>query len=280
MTAAIPTTATVNLADNDEPAIASRIVSYRVTSVPIAGRWYGPGEQIQFTIEFSLPVTVVGAPELEFTVHTSASGFPTERASYLSGSGSNMLVFAYTVGTDYDDTNGIAWKGRSLRLGGGVDKIIGLDNSLDADLRHNPHVPIADHRIDQNPRLVSYEVTSDPTHGTDSDTYGKGDAITIDLVFNQPVTVHGAPEVHLNVGSGPDIASYVNGSGTNTLEFAYTVLAADKDGNGIHLYSTPFFIGAGDSIVGAANNLPAVKLSTAGSGGAQPGHKVDGSITN
>ena len=211
---------------------------------------------------------------------TAASLLPKERASYLSGSGSKMLVFAYTVGTDYDDTRGIEWKGRSLRLVGGVDKIIGLDNSLDADLRHLSHVPIVGHRIDQNPRLVSYEVTSDPAHGTDSDTYGAGDAITIALVFNQPVTVTGAPEVHLNVGSGPDIASYVRGSGTNTLVFSYTVLAADKDSNGIHLYSTPFFTDTGDSIVGTANNLPAVKHSLAGSGGAQPGHKVDGSITN
>ena len=278
VTAARSTTATVNLANNDAPAVASRLVSYRVTSVPIAGRWYGPGEQIQFTIGFSLPVTVVGAPELEFTVRTLLHN--KERASYLSGSGSNMLVFAYTVGTDYDDTRGIAWGGRSLKLVRGVDKIIGLDNSLDADLTHLSHVPIADHRIDQNPRLVSYEVTSDPAHGTDSDTYGKGDAITVEMVFNQPVTITGAPAVHLNVGSGPDIASYVRGSGTNTLEFAYTVLASDNDSNGIYLYTTPFFIGAGDAVVGTANNQPAVRTALAGSGGAQPGHKVDGSITN
>ena len=272
VTAASPDTTTVNLADNDEPAIASRIVSYRVTSVPIDGSWYGPGEQIQFTIGFSLPVTVVGAPELGFNVDTPA--LQKERASYLSGSGSNMLVFSYTVGTDYDDTSGISWKARSLHLVAGVDKIIGLHNSLDADLRHNSHVPISGHRIDQNPRLVWYEMTSNPAHGTDSDTYGAGDVITIELVFNQTVTATGAAEVPFNLNSGRAAAAYVRGNGTTTLVFSYTVLAADADDNGIYLFSVPFTTG---SVVGVANNLPAVN-QIADAGGPRPGHKVDGTI--
>ena len=51
----------------------SQIVSRRVSSKPIAPNWYGPGEKIQFTLEFSLPVTVVGDPQLQFNVTTSVS---------------------------------------------------------------------------------------------------------------------------------------------------------------------------------------------------------------
>ena len=51
---------------------APRVVGRRVSSSPLAPPWYGPGEQIQFTVEFSLPVTVAGDPELEFNVTTPA----------------------------------------------------------------------------------------------------------------------------------------------------------------------------------------------------------------
>ena len=54
-----------------------------------------PGEQIQFTLGFSLPVTVVGDPELEFNV-TVPEG--SEFMSYESGSGTKELIFSYTVG--------------------------------------------------------------------------------------------------------------------------------------------------------------------------------------
>ena len=75
----------------------ARVLSHRVTSQPRAPGWYGPGEQIQFTIEFSLPVTVVGDPQLEFSVTTPAP--QNEFATYLSGSGARELVFSYTVRT-------------------------------------------------------------------------------------------------------------------------------------------------------------------------------------
>ena len=84
----------------------SQIVSRRVSSKPIAPPWYGPGEKIQFTLGFSLPVTVVGDPELEFNV-TVPEG--SEFMSYESGSGTKELIFSYTVGTSDDDSDGIWW---------------------------------------------------------------------------------------------------------------------------------------------------------------------------
>ena len=79
----------------------SLIVSRRVSSKPIAPPWYGPGEKIQFTLGFSLPVTVVGDPQLEFSVTTP--GPQNEFASYLSGSDTTELVFSYTVLAVDDD---------------------------------------------------------------------------------------------------------------------------------------------------------------------------------
>ena len=202
-----------------------------------------------------------------------------EFASYLSGSGTTELVFSYTVLAVDDDPDGISWNENSLRLDGD-DSITGNFNGLDANLDHTELGKLEDHRIDQNPRAVSQEVTSDPVGGTDSDTYGAGDAITFEVVFNQPVTVNGAPRLGFNI-TGDKYATYVSGSGTDTLVFSYTVLAADSNTNGIHLYENPLDYPdmADDSIVGTSNNLPAVNEGI-GKAGALSDHKVDGSLTN
>ena len=259
----------------------SQIVSRRVSSKPIAPPWYGPGEKIQFTLGFSLPVTVVGDPELEFNV-TVPEG--SEFMSYESGSGTKELIFSYTVGTSDDDSDGIWWSENSLQLDSD-DSITGVVNGLDANLDHTALNKLENHRIDQNPRAITQEITSDPVGGTSSDTYGVGDVVTFGVVFNQPVTVNGAPRLHVSI-TGDKYATYTSGSGTDTLTFSYTVLAADSDTDGIYLYGNPLDYpdANADSIVGTSNNLPAINSGIFNSGigqaGKLPGHKVDGSLTN
>ena len=256
----------------------SQIVSRRVSSKPIAPMWYGPGEKIQFTLGFSLQVTVVGDPQLEFNV--SVPDGP-EFMSYESGSDTKELVFSYTVGTSDDDDDGIWWDDAALRLDSD-DSITGTINGLVANLNHTGLNKLENHRIDQNPRAVSQEVTSDPMDGTNSDTYGAGDAITFEVVFNQLVTVNGAPRLRFSItGQGDEYATYVSGSGTNTLVFSYTVLATEMDTDGIYLYMNPLdYPDANvDSIVGTSNNLDAVNDGI-GKEGVLSGHKVDGTITN
>ena len=256
-----------------------RVVSQRVSSSPLARLRYGPGEKIQFTVEFSLPVTVVGNPRLEFNIDTPAP--QNEFASYLSGSGTKELVFSYTIQEVDDDSNGIEWGANSLRLVDGVDEINGVYNGLDAILDHTALNQLPDHRITQTPRVVSQEVTSDPTHGTDSDTYGAGDAITFQVVFNQAVTVTGGPRLRFGIVESYKYAAYVSGSDTSTLVFSYTILPADADTDGIYIYNNPLDYPntAIDTIIGTSNNLPAVN-SRIGNEGTLPGHKVDGSLTN
>ena len=259
----------------------SQIVSRRVSSKPIAPPWYGPGEKIQFTLGFSLPVTVVGDPELEFNVSVPDG---SEFMSYESGSGTRELVFSYTVGTSDDDFDGIYWEEDTIRLDSD-DSITGTINGLDANLDHMALNKLENHRIDQNPRAITQEITSDPVGGTSSDTYGVGDVVTFGVVFNQPVTVNGAPRLRVSI-TGAKYATYASGSGTDTLTFSYTVLAADSDTDGIYLYGDPLDYpdANADSIVGTSNNLPAINsgIFNIGLGKADklPGHKVDGSITN
>ena len=262
--------------------LAPQVSSHRVSSSPAVPPWYGPGEQIQFTVEFTLPVTVVGDPQLEFSITTPEPA--NEFASYLSVSGTTELVFSYTVLAIDDDPDGISWHANSLQLDSD-DSITGTLNGLGASLEHPETGILADHRIDQHPRAASQEVTSDPVGGTSSDTYGAGDMITFAVVFNQPVTVNGAPRLRVRI-TDDKYATYASGSGTDTLTFSYTVLAADSDTDGIYLYGDPldYLDANADSIVGTSNNLPAINSdifdSGLGQAGNLPGHKVDGSLTN
>ena len=248
----------------------------RVTSSPLAPPWYGPGETIRFEVTFTLPVTVTGDPELELNV-TTPEGF--ERAMLESGSGTDTLVFAYAVQTADDDPDGIWWGADSIMLDAD-DAIRSLHFSRDADLSHPEPGKYGGHRIDQNPRLVSYRVTSDPQHGSNSDTYGAGDIITFELEYNQAVTVTGDPRLRFSItGPGDEYAGYESGSGTKTLVFNYTVLATDSDTDGIHLFGTDLFdLDSDDAIRGAGNDLEPVDPTS--DPGVQSGHKIDGTIAD
>ncbi len=61
-----------------------------------------------------------------------------------------------------------------------------------------------------------------------SGTYTVGDVIYIDVTFTTPVMVCAEPQLLLNTGASETrIATYVSGTGTNTLRFAYTVQTGD-----------------------------------------------------
>ena len=259
---------------------APQLLSHRISSRPDAPSWYGPGERIEFKFEFSLPVSVVGDPELKFNI-TTPSG--DEFAPLYYGTGTKELVFSYYVKNTDDDAEGIWWDENSLTLDSD-DSITGTFSGLDVDLEHPEVGILANHRIDQNSRAVSQKVTSDPTKGGSSDTYGAGDVITFEVLFNQPLTVSGSPRLRFSIdGPGDEYATYVSGSSTNTLVFSYTVLSADMDTDGIYLYHNPLDYpdSAADSIVGPVEygTLPPANEGI-GKEGVLPGHKVDGSLTN
>lgn len=90
-----------------------------VSSV-VANGAYVPGASIPIVVNFSVPVSVTGTPEL--TLNTT----PNATVSYSSGSGTNALTFVYTVGTG-QTTNGNATGGSldytsagALSLNGGT----------------------------------------------------------------------------------------------------------------------------------------------------------------
>ena len=67
---------------------------------------------------------------------------------------------------------------------------------------------------------------------TARDTYILGDMIEISVLFNEAVEVTDSPHVRLEIGTEKRRAAYVEGTGTDTLVFRYTVESGDADTDG------------------------------------------------
>jgi hypothetical protein len=65
------------------------------------------------------------------------------------------------------------------------------------------------------------------TSTTPDGTYTTNDPINVQIVFSSAVNVTGMPSLLLETGTTDRPATYSTGSGTNTLNFAYTVVAGD-----------------------------------------------------
>lgn len=91
--------------------------------------------------------------------------------------------------------------------------------------------------------------------------YTVGSTLSFSVNFDQPVFVTGTPLLSVIVGSDAKPAAYVNGSGTYTLTFSYTVQPGDMDLNGIA-------IGAmttnGGSITNSTSDSAALTLNNVG----------------
>ena len=66
-------------------------------------------------------------------------------------------------------------------------------------------------------------------------TYTESEVISFLVATNKEVTITGLPTLNFNLGGNIKSADYVNGSGTDTLTFSYTIVSLDEDLDGIEL---------------------------------------------
>ena len=138
--------------------------------------------------------------------------------------------------------------------------------------------------IRSSPAVETVSVVSHPRAGG---TYGLGETIEVALDYTAPVTVTGTPAIELLLGDAPGDAvreaAYARGSGGRRLVFAYTVVAGDRDTDGIRSCSAALetqshcragvLLDAGESVSDADGE--AAGLAHAGFA-ERAGHKVDG----
>ncbi len=177
---------------------------------------YKEATTIDFTATFSEAVTVTGSPRIVLNV-----GGTAKYATYLSGSGTTILVFRYTVDGGATDTNGILVGGIQMNSGTILNAAGGL-----VDLGFLPP--------DSSGILVDTTAPSTQSAtGPANATYVPGNNLNFTLTFNELVNVTGTPRLTLTVGSTTRYADYLSGTGTAVLNFRYTVQANESDLNGI-----------------------------------------------
>jgi hypothetical protein len=208
-----------------------------------ADKSYRAGELLQFKVVLTEPVTVVGMPEIDLTI-----GRTRTKAVYQSGSGSNQLVFGYTVRRNDNDADGIAL-GNAIRLPRGAS--IRLDSTnLPLAL---PTVNTSGVRVDTTPPKVN------ALAGPANRSYKAGQVLRFTATVSEGVTVAGVPTLPLVVGTTARQAAYVAGSsGPTSLVFEYTVQAGETDANGIAVGKAISL--AGGSVLDGAGNAAALAI--------------------
>ena len=192
------------------------VSSVAITSDPGGDLTYQGSDAIQFTATFSESVTVTGTPRIPFTLGTA-----TKQANYTSGSTSTKLMFAYTVASGDEDTNGIAVAANALELNSGTIKSAG---SVNANLNHTALTADANHKVDGSG-------TQDTTAPTVSSATVNGTALTItfsETLDTRAVAKPAAGDFAVKVNSTARTVSTVAVSGsTVTLTLASAVSAGD-----------------------------------------------------
>lgn len=212
---------------------------------------YTTGQTIDVTVQFSAVVAVTGVPKVVL-----ATGGTGGRAAYLSGSGTSLLVFRYTIQAgdvsfdlDYVDTN-------SLILDGGS-----INEGISPAGRTLP-VPGASGSISPSHRVVvdtdSAVATVEQVSAVSADgVYGKNRPVIISVRFSEPVAVTGVPTLSLN-SSLTTTAPIQGGQHTDTLTFSYTPLPGDDASDlNVLLINVPGAIDIGGPDGSANLTLPA-----------------------
>ena len=198
--------------DGNVPTVTS------VTSTK-TNRGYTVGTTIPITITFNQTVTVTGTPQL--TLETGATDAVVD---YASGTGTATLTFNYVVAAghtssdlDYTSTSALALNSGTIKDASGNAATLTLAT------------PGATNSLGANKTLIID--TTSPTVSSVSSTkadaaYKVGEAIPINVNFDDKVYVTGTPQLTLETGTTDAVVDYSSGSETTTLTFNYTVASS------------------------------------------------------
>lgn len=146
--------ATVTIRDDETLGVTN----INLASTPTgADDYYDVDDIISINVTFNGSVTVTGTPQFAINM-----GGQTRQLDYASGTGSDTLVFQYTVvETDPEDRDGISWSANALALNGGSIKFTSTDVAaqVNADLTHSAQGALSGHKVDlKGPRVDSARV--------------------------------------------------------------------------------------------------------------------------
>ena len=227
-----------------------------VTANKTNGTW-GAGATIPVQVVFSEPVVVTGTPQI--TLETGASD---AAVNYTSGSGTNTLVFTYTVSAPHTSSDLDYVSSSALALNEGTIR----DAATNAAVLTLP-APGAASSLGANKALV-LDTTGPTVTGVSGNAgaYNAGDQVLLTVSFNDPIVVTGTPRLTLETGTTDRTANFVAVTGGSTLLLEYIVVAGDNAAD-LDYVSTSALGLNGGTIRDAAGNDAVLTLPTPGGTG-------------
>lgn len=221
---------------------------------------YKAGQNVDITIQFTKNAFVTGTPYLSLNI-TSAT------ATYLSGSGSNILTFRYTIGSGHNSPDLDYLSTTALNLNGGTIK-----DSLGLDANLTLPAPASTGSLGFNKNIVVDTLAptvNSVSSATTAGHYNENKNINVVVSFTEPVIVTGSPVLRMNTSSSVRNATYAYGSNTNQLVFTYLVQAGDN-AYPLNVHSASALSG---TITDLAANPATLNLPTSGA------NSLPGSVT-
>ena len=187
------------------------VIGALVLSHPGADGEWNTGDYVLLMVRFDKAVNVTRKPYLEILVDGE------RRTAYNGGgTGSRELLFVHSISSDNDGAQSISVVQNSIDLNGGTIKSLrGSEASL--TFTGSPYVTSVTILEEENGDYFW-------THANPSEK------IKVEVEFSETVTVNtsgGTPTIGIKLANGDVQASYVRGSGSDTLVFEYAVTAND-----------------------------------------------------
>lgn len=193
-----------------------------VTAEPMTT--YTTGQQLDLFVQFSKKCwvhTAVNKPLLPIAI-----GNKIRSAEYHQGSGSQLLVFRYTIQADDRDTDGIKPISPLINNGQSIRDSIG--NPIDTVLHNIPSMSM----IRINPPTTVLTALTLPAERV----YAAGDSLIFIVKYSENIFVAGTetvPYLNMTIGKTSRRAYYYMGTGTRELAFFYQVQVGEEDTDGI-----------------------------------------------
>jgi hypothetical protein len=238
-----------NIADTTGVLVDAVNPSVSSVTVPANGT-YAKDALLNFTVNFTEPVSVTGTPGIAVTI-----GGTSRSANYVSGTGTAALVYRYTVQEGEADTDGITL-GASISLNGGTIKDAALNNAALTLSGTGSTTGILVDGV-----LPTVQSVSVPANGTYKSHQNLDFIVNTDesIVVD---TTGGKPRIAVVIGTSTRYANYYSGSGSSALIFRYTVQPGEVDADGITVGALNF---NGGAIRDPAGNLLNLTLNSVGS---------------
>ncbi len=212
---------------------------------------YAAKENIQFMVIYNESIfvdTSKGIPYINLTIGTT-----NRKVFYEAGSGTNELVFSYTIENSDIDTNGLE-----------ISEYITLNKSNITDGNQYP-VPFSLNNIGKLDSIYIDGVS--PIIQTviipRNKTYKLADTIELKLLFTERIFVtlnNNLPYIPITIGQQDKKLLYTSGTGTNYIRFEYIIEPDDLDSNGIIIETGIQLISS--LLKDAAGNLAEIKFKT------------------